>query len=309
MSPIRLLRLYMLALCTVDFSQAGYDHPVDLSSQNLSLVPLNQISIETDFLNFSYNLLTDVDSSTFSGLSNIVTLHLSHNLLTTALIGAGSMSPMPIKTLWLEYNYLEDIPDLSDIGGTLKHLHVGHNNITAVSASNFEFLDNVITLGLEGNRLQTLPSDAFCSMPLLRVFLGYNELREVPDLGCVSPNLRKLILEHNYICSLGDSDFVGFVDLRYLSLNGNCLYKISGLESLRTYTNNIHIYLQDNNLTTLATSLQNFSQIEVLKLSGNNLTPWQAGAFRHSQIESLYLAASNITCFYLVRRSSQDQCP
>ena len=309
MSPSRLFHLYMLVLwSTVDLSQAAYD-PVDLSSQNLSSVPLNQIPTDTDFLDVSQNLLTDVDSSTFSGLSNIVILHLSHNLLTTAGIGAGSLSPMPIRTLMLDNNFLDAIPDLSDISGTLKHLYLGYNNITAVLASDFDSLDNVLTLGLQGNRLQTVPSDAFCHMPLKRVFLGYNELYEVPDLTCVATSAHNLDLDHNYICSLRESDFVGFVALKQLSLSGNCLRNILGLGSLRTYTNNLKIYLEDNDLTTLAASLQNFSQVEVLNLSGNNLTPWQPGAFRHSQIDSLYLEASNITCFYLVRRSSQDQCP
>ncbi len=211
---------------------------------------------------------------------------------------------MPIITLRLEYNYLNAIPDLSDINGTLTNLHIGCNNITAVSASDFDSLGNVLTLGLDCNRLQTIPSDAFCSMPLQRVYLRYNEFYEVPDLTCVSSSLRKLMLEDNHISNLHDGDFVGFVALKYLSLNGNRLHNINGLRNLSPFTNNIKIFLQDNNLATLATSLQNFSQIAKLNLSGNSLAPWQSGAFRHSKIVSLYLASSNITCFYLVRRFS-----
>ena len=145
-----------------------------------------------------------------------------------------------LEYLDFSINKITSMPNLSHMP-LLYTLYMDDNLLQEVPRSHISGLVNLRTLFLDGNLLHTMPNVSFLS-ELFDVYLSRNSITNVPRSTLLGiPNLLTLELSDNKISVLGD---------------------ISVLWA--------HVYLQNNNLTTLP-DLYNMG-LETLMLEGNPLS-------------------------------------
>ena len=109
---------------------------------------------------------------------------------------------VPAHTLLLRNNGLKTIaPDALASLQHLKHLYLGHNEVSVLVANAFQHMDLLETLDLSFNQLAAIP----------------------PDVFHATPNLKTLILANNSIGTLDVDVFTNLTSLQTLNMSGNFL--------------------------------------------------------------------------------------
>ncbi len=130
------------------------------------------------------------------------------------------------------------IPNIYDKGSvTCFDLH--GNQLTNIREDALSGFSGLKRLNLSNNCISTIEENAFCGADLRRLDLGFNLLRQVPQLGCVN-NLEMLNLDGNAIRDLFHTKFEPFTKLRSLSVRHNSIFHIEvdnfGTTSIKTLT-------------------------------------------------------------------------
>ncbi|CAH1255222.1 LRRC4B [Branchiostoma lanceolatum] len=183
----------------------------DLKTLDLSANKIRNIADDTfvgllrlETLNLSANMLTSVSSSLFTGLRNLRTLLLSKNPIVC--IGKEAFAPIPfLRSLDLErlthlralsrktFAGLHRLINLNMVGSNLmavpymqylyglEKLNLSNNNLTVITASNFQGLSHLRILVLSSNRLTQIEQNSFDDLTALsELNLSNNSLKTLP---------------------------------------------------------------------------------------------------------------------------------
>ncbi|CAG2118893.1 unnamed protein product, partial [Medioppia subpectinata] len=241
-------------------------HRIDLSNNQLQTIPGRTFreSEELKELHLRNNSLTVLPAGLFSGLSKLLILDVSHNLI-------GS-----------EWIFPETFADLIRV----VVLDLGHNRLRAVNASTFQNQYSLQILYLNHNEIDLIGDNSFASLYNLHTLvLRQNRLKQV---GPFTFNglyvLSDLSLAENEINRVDDNAFRNCTNLQSLHLNGNLLAEvpvaIGALRSLKT------LHLNDNGLKVIRNSTfggpggGGHQHLQVLRLAGNELTNLTRGALK-----------------------------
>ncbi|XP_023670291.2 chondroadherin-like b [Paramormyrops kingsleyae] len=252
---------------------------------------------DTSLLDLRENHFHYIPSQSFTGLAQVVSLHLQrckiHELVQGAFSGMRS----------LVYLYLSE-NDLSVLSAEafkgvpeLTYLHLERNKFAKFPCGAFQLLPNLLVLHLEnntianlgrgiladtkrltglylaGNNISTVAPGAFEPAPALNTLhLSSNQLREVPsDALAKVANLAELRLSENPVRWVGPRAFLSLADsLKHLYLDGMGLEKMSK-DSLAGLGSGLRSLLLEGNQLEALPSLSPLTGLEVINLSGNPL--------------------------------------
>lgn len=240
------------------FQSASYVQKLSLSNNNLtSIRGVFKGMIDLVQLNLEGNKLTDISGADFYDLVNLIHLDLNSNQIKT--IGPDVFSRNPdLKSLHLSGNSLDEhnlslgyltlhnldmakcqltkIP--GDLPGTLHVLNLSYNNITKISATDFENCSKSLRdISLAHNDIEDIPRGTFDTLKSLeRLYLFGNRLRKIP--GPFPNNIRFIRLDNNSIDTMRTDHFhwIGPYTL-HLNLDNNNITQVTD----NLFTNNIHI--------------------------------------------------------------------
>uniref|UniRef100_A0A336LZT5 CSON009325 protein n=1 Tax=Culicoides sonorensis TaxID=179676 RepID=A0A336LZT5_CULSO len=145
---------------------------LDISNNNLQILP-REIFRRSDLLNLQKIYLRDcrlgqIDRAAFAGLTNLVELDLSHNLLTS--IPTNSLSELPsLRDLILTGNSIQKIDEraFAPVPQLVK-LDLSNCGIQTITPKAFEGLEALHTLKLNGNKLSDLRAKTIETLAKLR---------------------------------------------------------------------------------------------------------------------------------------------
>ncbi len=266
---VLLPRLCVLVMVVVLAKLAGAED--DRSGQNLTAVPSDLQNTETIRLN--NNKITDVGVGLFPPLTKV--LYLSGNHLTH--ISADAFCNTQLGGIYLDYNFLNSVPNFTCVSDTLKILRIIGNRLVGHLESNvLRTYWSLKIVNLQKNNVTSFDKDLFCSFPLNTLDAGENLLRKFLYLSCASETLVRLELNSNRICSIKASDFANFTVLRSLNLAGNCLSSVDILLSAQNlWTSLEKLYVSYLSLEHVSFTGKGFQKLNHLILQGNPLGCFQ----------------------------------
>ena len=280
-----------------------WSYPYDSSKQNVTNVfELTHIPTETDFLNLSHNLLTEVVGTLWPGLRM---LDLRYNRIQEVRSSDWGES-RSLDFLLLGSNQLLGLPDLNFLNATLVGLDVSNTKLLEIREDELVWLTQLRYLSLHGNSLSGVDLQAFCVLPKLAdLDLSNNSFQSVPpDLECLGSRLRRLRLSNNSIGTVDNSSLASMGFLYYLDLSYNSLKTIDGLEGMAASL--VELHLDHNNLTSLQTTLQNFHRLTNLTLTYNPLVEITTKTVQGSPVLQMELHHGKLTCFSWVSNKASS---
>ena len=198
------------------------------------------------------------DFSPLAGLTNLITLHLSHS------------------SLW-DVSFLMDFPQLTS-------LSLGHNSISDVSV--LSDLTQLISLSLESNPITTVASLAGLTQ-LTFLNLSSNSISDVSPLAGLT-ELKSLQLHNTALSNV--SALSGLTQLTYLGISGTSVSDVSPFATLTQLTS---LHLGSNAIADVS-PLMGLTQLTSLHLYSNAITDVSALA-ELSQLTVLDLRYNTIT--------------
>jgi len=187
-----------------------------------------------EFLDISDNRLDHLPSNCFYYFDRLTTLYARYNDITYISISSDfSRGMRQLVYLDLSNNKIQNDLTFQTFSGMgqLYSLHLSHNKIAALSDSAFYGMRRLNTIDISDNNIADVSNGVFRGMV----------------------ELNKLYLSNNEIEDLADGVFDSMGKLNILDLSGNRIASI-GREAF-SKTSNVtidHLYLDDNQLTTLA---------------------------------------------------------
>lgn len=254
-------------------------------------------------LDLSDNGINRLATSIFSDLPRLESLNLSKNSINT--ISPGALTNLRhLKEIHLRHNDLKTIPHIAlHATPSLKILDLSYNRIDVVGDESFAKLKMLESLNLAGNGVELIEDEAFVNLHNLRqLYLETNQLYRVPTMSFRHlSELHTLTIGENLFTELPTSGFEGLNRLKQLvvtrcpHLTSTALNAFSGLYELETLIlsenrklTNLHeasfeqnvdvrtslrqVFLFDNNLSNIPTTLLPFGQLTELDLRRN---PWR----------------------------------
>lgn len=258
-----------------------------LDASGLNLVELKPRQFESMTIvdmNLDQNLLVRLDRDTFAGISlleslsisanklrfvhqeafapvssTLVKLNLNENKLSQASSLVGLSCLNSLKSLFIDFNGLPALPDLSklvkleelSVAGnkllhltsytfanltSLKYLNVNKNNIYFIDSDAFSHLTNLVELSLKSNYIQTIPNKLIYALSNLEhLSLSWNNIKLIPDYSFDrQQNIKSLILslDKNTISVIGSRAFCShdpnnpYVRVKKIYLSSNNLTRI-----------------------------------------------------------------------------------
>ena len=229
---------------------------LDLSENKIEFVNKESFKLLTNLniLNLKSNKIKHLKSNNFDNLSSLTSLDLS-NLMLVQLNASEIFSGMiKLKSLLLNSNSLEMLANQTFLGlNELEFLNLESNLIESIEVNafkglfklanlymklnlvstlrdyTFDDLTSVIVLDLGENRINRIEKNAFAgiSKSLNYLYMSKNKLQFIKithfkDLA----NLLRLDLSDNQISSIQMGSFDGIVNLVWLNLAKNSIFKI-----------------------------------------------------------------------------------
>ncbi|XP_035193352.1 leucine-rich repeats and immunoglobulin-like domains protein 1 isoform X3 [Oxyura jamaicensis] len=248
-------------------------------------------------VNLSYNKLTEIDPSAFAELLNLQEVQLNNNELTTIpSLGPASSS---VRALHLHHNRIRSI-EASQLKPyvTLETLDLSFNDITEIRNGCFPQGLHIKELYLGSNRISTLEPGAFDSLSrsLLTLRLSKNRITQLPVKAFRLPRLIQLELNRNRIRLIEGLTFQGLDSLEVLKLQRNNISKLTdgafwGLAKMQV------LHLEYNSLTEVNSgSLYGLSSLHQLHLSNNSISRINPDGWSFCQkLHELILSYNNLT--------------
>ena len=183
-------------------------------------------------LHLSHNEITShwVGQETFSSMSSLRILDLSHNRMTR-LDGKTFKQLVNLNILNLAFNEIDSIPEDSFSSlVNLQSLVLSHNHLSRIDSSlPLSGLKSLMSLSLDHNGIEVIDDQAFSniSSSLFELNLSSNKLKSVPLALQTTNNLRSLDLSFNLISSISNTSYQGIENLYSLNLEGNRIGNLS----------------------------------------------------------------------------------
>jgi Leucine-rich repeat (LRR) protein len=294
-----------------------------LSIRDLDSNAFAGLAMYIEVLYLNDNLIHQLPTGIFSGLTKLTNLQLHSNRLSSLWSSAPSN---PLTSL--------PPPPSNDAGNrsssssssalapliSLKRLTLYDNQISNISNELFALLRNLEDLSLDRNRIQTLSVDVFANVANLKTLtMSSNEIVFLPDylfascrsietidfsanrISAISPNtftnltkLEKLSLNDNELRELKNDYFLGLVNLQTIRLDNNSISHVdsNGLTGMPLLT---QLHLQNNNIRVLPIGLFDpVGSLILLNLSSNLISRVEKMPFS-SQGNLVQLDLSNNT--------------
>lgn len=182
------------------------DHTMLSSIGNISMLAL------------SNNAITTINENAFQNLTELRTLLLDHNHISSQTLMSSTFSWVPkLETLLLGNNALQEINGYwFQNSKKLKILQLEGNVLSTLNSSTFTMSDlsSLETLDLSGNFITHVGQDSFRNLPQLRTLdLSRNRLENIPDAFSSLPWLSELNLDLNrWRCSCELCELASFLN-------------------------------------------------------------------------------------------------
>lgn len=270
---------------------------ITLSCNNAKLTSIPPlVDPQLKILNLEGNSITTIPAAAFNGIPNLERIDLGKNKITSAGIDPQAFTNLKRLTrLYMDANMLAQIPQA--LPPTLEELKINENVLQIIDEDNFQDLNNLVTLELEGNILSegTVSPSAF--KPLTRLSylrLGRNHFRTIPQ--GLPELLEELYLENNLIEEISEAAFNNTRNLNIISLRHNKLDESRlAPQAWINHENLESIDLSHNQLYHVPSFLP--KSLLHLVLVGNPIERIPGFVFAHMEpgIEYLYLSFNKLT--------------
>lgn len=195
---------------------------LSLSSNQLRYLPAS-LPASLERLHLQNNLISKVPRGALSLQTQLRELYLQHNQLTDSGLDATTFSKLSsLEYLDLSHNQLATVPE--GLPGNLTILHLGRNCIRHVEAVRLHKAKGLRYLLLQHNKLEAsaLPAGTLRPLRALHTLHLYgNRLERVPP--ALPRHLQALVMPHNRVAALGARDLVSARALTELNLAYNRL--------------------------------------------------------------------------------------
>ncbi|XP_078586886.1 uncharacterized protein LOC144868500 isoform X2 [Branchiostoma floridae x Branchiostoma japonicum] len=276
-----------------------YGNTTDCSHGVLTAFPRIQvIPSSTEILLLNYNRISKVTRS--PRLPNLLELNLEDNYITGLTHPSSKFMHNPnLQVLRLGGNAISAV-DASAFGGLsqLVRLYLNENTITTITAFGSDSaVGNLKMLDLQGNKLTSIGIGTFTGVSLLtELNLSFNNISTIED-GSFSPlnELRVLYLHSNHIGVLNHATFLGMPALTRLTLGHNKIQTLPDM-AFPSSTNLEFLDLSYNNISTVPrTAFSGLYNLISLLLDRNNISSIEDGAFGDlAKLQSLVLRGNSL---------------
>ncbi|XP_004340662.2 tyrosine-protein kinase transforming protein Fes [Capsaspora owczarzaki ATCC 30864] len=199
-----------------------YGTTVDCGAKSLTAFP-SGIPVNATQLLLGSNLIPNISSTAFAGLTALTTIYLNDNQLTS--IPASAFSDLSaLMLLDLRGNILSSIAADAFTGLiALNSLNLYDNQITSIPADTFTGLTSLKQLYISSNQITDIAATVFTSLSALSVlYLHSNKITSIPANAFTGLTLlAQLYLQINQITSIAANTFAGLLALTRLALNDN----------------------------------------------------------------------------------------
>ncbi len=228
-------------------------------------------------LNLDDNRLSSVNQKAFEGLSKINTLHLAMNLLTTfpnLTVISGCL-----KYLNLKGNHIHNLPNT--FIEPLQIFYLNENNISGTFV--LPHLPYLRTLDISRNDIKMIPVNFFLnSTTLINVYLHENQIQIFPDLGKIGASLKNVFFNNNILEYILSTYLEGLTGLRRLNFQFNKLEEFPDFS--RCGQNIEYLYFSNNKIKHIPrTHLEGLPKLKYLHLQNNMIN----GTFSFPSLPSL----------------------
>ncbi|XP_047438984.1 extracellular matrix protein 2 [Mugil cephalus] len=269
---------------------------VIVTCDNAKLTHFPPLSIpELKSLSLEGNNISSIPAAAFNGIPNLEWINLKKNRLTSAGIDDKAFRGLKmLQRLYLDGNLLDAVP--SDLPPTLQELKINENKLRGINKNDFQDLNSLVILELEGNLLSEGNIDPLAFNPLIQLSylrLGRNHFRTVPQ--GLPRSLLELYLENNLIEEISETVFNQTNNLNVVNLRHNKLdeTRIAPMAWIN-HRNLESIDLSHNDLYLVPSYLP--KSLVHLVLVGNNIERIPGWVFAHMDpgIEYLYLSYNKL---------------
>ncbi|KAM6907173.1 transforming growth factor beta activator LRRC32 [Xenentodon cancila] len=240
------------------------------------------------FLDMSYNQLQSVPESFFSCMRSLEFLNISKNCISSFSVTNEDLLRR-VKVIDLSYNSLQTLNFKENSLQCLEKLFLQGNDLTVLDHQIFQRLPNIRCLQLQQNNLKICDPEQNQHEP------GTSQNHLQPP-GCVSltsvKNLLFLNISENNLRSLCANAFVN-TPLKLLDLSFNPGLELHNRSLAGLDHSLVHIFLKDNNISSLNTELSSLKSIKHVDLSTNQLSRLPR-LHKDSSVESLNVQNNNL---------------
>ena len=240
-------------------------------------------------LDLSQNSITNVDDKAFQGLSDLKTVSLTGNKLTS--IGHVFKDTPQITSVRLGNNEITKIGE-DDFKDNLmvKMLDLSNNKVEKIHKDAFKNLDMLRYLILSNNPITSLPELSFTSTMLLLADFSNCQLQTVPRT--MPSSLKDFRLGNNRIKEIQVDDFQNMTEVTLITLNDNMIENVAhrafgSLENLQ------ELWLSRNQLVYIPRGLP--KNLEKLYIDNNHVVELEPTIFQsNANLKYLNLEANNV---------------
>ena len=264
-------------IISINLSSKNFESIAKISSYLISNLNIFE---NLEKLDLSQNMLENVGSDDFKGLSKLLYLNLSFNRIAS-IDPSAFISQKSLKIINLSKNkiYILDRFTFHEMS-QLKYIDLSFNSIEHLDKDTFCGLNELSTLSLNNNNLQTLHPDILKNLKKLTlVQLSNNYLDSIDSkLFQGLNNLKKIDLASNNISYLDKTTFKQLPDLNIINISSNNIENIDEYLFEDTKLNNVILtssnykadYFKNSKLKGINFELINDDLREAIKQKGYN---------------------------------------
>ncbi|XP_050352140.1 protein artichoke-like [Nymphalis io] len=275
---------------------------------------------DLEFLDLSYNLITNLTLLTFEGINKLKILQLSNNGIidiNSSLFRFNTLIELYLNNNKLKNVLVRDYENLNE----LEILDLSNNFIVNLEKNVFINLSSLKQIDLSGNLLTVIDKDTFSGTTLLSsINLSQNELTVIPtylfqektisffsiEKNNLQGSLKKgtfiglklntrLDISYQSITSIEELAFFGLDDLTELLLNNNIIKSLSN-NSFKTLKKLVKLDLSFNLITHIDFDKTDLLSLRWLLLHDNHISAIKKDNFESLQdLQFLDLSQNNIT--------------
>lgn len=241
----------------------------DKSHLNLTDIPRENITTDTEILNLNNNHIENTTADDFLGLTSLTVLNISSNHLSEFLnlthVGSTLLSLdlsynlitevskeslmvlTSLNSLKLVYNQITTVPDFSPLADLLGYLTIGFNNMTGWNVNSLSYFTKLKLLSAQATNLDVFPNLTASAAKLNWLSVGINNIAAVPEeLFFSLTRLKTVYLHENQLERFPRSTSESIMVIRDLHLKHNKLTEFPSLLDFGPYLR--YIVVSENDI-------------------------------------------------------------